>query len=234
MKLLVAILILTTPAANGTLFSDSFGTTSNPITPAKYLTGGADGGGFWQDPQSVSTGKAFSTGFAGQSFSGNSFDDNLAVLKASIATLNNDQWSEATVFKTPGYAPSADCEIEVLTRFSLTSGNAHGYETLWAVQDGHIAVVKWLGSPGAFTPILDNFLIGIPAPGDVLRSEIVGTNMTVKKNGVVQTVVDLTMAGALSVWASGQPGFGFFVESGGSPATTLTDYALQSWRTGNM
>lgn len=218
----------------GTAFADSFTTTSNPIRPSIYLTGFADGGGHWQDPQSVSTGKAFSTGFAGQSFSGNSFDDDIAVLKTSVATLANDQWSEATIFLTPGYAPSNDCEIEVLNRFGLSSGNAQGYEVLWALQDGHIAVVKWLGGPGLFTPILDNFSIGIPKHGDVLRAEYVGNNCTVKLNGATKATVDLTNSGALSVWGSGQPGFGFYVVTGGSPVTTLTDYGLSSFRTGNM
>lgn len=215
------------------LVTDNFTTTTNPITPSRYLSGGTDGGGQWQDAQSNSAGKAFSTGFAGQSFSGNSFDDDIAVFKPSVITLANDQWSEITVFKTPGYAPTNDCEIECLNRFSLSSGNAHGYETLWAVQDGHIALVKWLGDPGQFDAILDNFSIGIPAHGDVLRSEFVGNTATIKKNGVVKATVDLTTSGR-SVWTGGQPGFGFYVVTGGSPVTTLTDYCISSFRAGNM
>jgi hypothetical protein len=60
--------------------------------------------------------------------------------------------------------------------------------------------------------------------GDVLRFEISGTTMTVKRNGVLQfTTTD-------SSYADGQPGIGFWPTNG----STLSSYGWKDFQAGEL
>jgi hypothetical protein len=209
-------------------FSTNFPLTENPISQGGIWQNG--GGNGWQSVQTT-PGKAFATGFGGQTFQGSEFDDPIAHLKTSVHAFTPNQYVEGTVYRLAGYSPNTNHEIELHGRQTITSGNAQGYEVLWA-HTGEIAVVKWNGPLGNYTAILDNFQIGAAVNGDILRIELRGTVCTVKKNGVTVATVDLTMGGTLTTWNAGQPGMGMWPRGGGN--AVLANYGWSSWRAGDL
>ena len=122
-----------------------------------------------------------------------------------------------------GYSNPSDAhEIELLLRFKITAHSARGYETLWA-QDGGMAVVRWNGPLGDYTPLVDGVQIGQAVDGDVLRMEIKGSTIKVYKNGSLKATVSNT------TWTDGQPGVGFWP----LPGATLTSYGWHSYTAGD-
>jgi hypothetical protein len=124
---------------------------------------------------------------------------------------------------------SASHEIELLLRFSISGHDAYGYEVLWGLS-GYLAVVRWNGPLGDYTPIYDPGVgsLRVPRDGDVLRAEMDGTIITVKLNGAIVATVDVSIVGA--VWTSGQPGIGFWPVDDAIPA----NYGWKSFEGGNL
>jgi len=209
-------------ASNG--YSTNFGLTENPISEGGKWVAGKTAGLDWNNPQTV-TGEVYASVLSGAS--GSRYDDSIAHLSTAFQTLNANQFAQGTVYRASGY--SASHEIELLLRFSIGAHDAHGYEILWGVS-GYIAVVRWNGSSGNYTAIYDPGAGSIPVPqdGDVLRAEISGTVVTVKRNGGIVARVDVSSAG--NVWSSGQPGIGFWPVDNATPK----NYGWKSFQAGNL
>lgn len=213
-------------------FTTLFPATENPISQSAIWLNGQTNGVQWQDVRTT-PGLAFGTGFAGDRFEGSAFDDNLAHLKSSFRTFNANQFVQGVVHYTYAGLPTAQQECELLARFDISSNNARGYEVLWGCEPGtggYLAVVKWVGALGDFKTIYDSGSGGAPTPteNDVLLAEFVGTNATVKINGSLFTVADLTKESGgttLTTWSTGQPGIGFWPVHG-----TGQDPAKYCWK----
>src|SRR5262249_19522817 len=106
-------------------------------------------------------------------------------------------------------------EVELLLRFSIAANDAHGYEILWGLT-GYIAIVRWEGPLGYYTPLFDPGEGPTPRDGDVMRAEISGNVVTVTINGQTMATVDVSTVGD-PIWTTGQPGIGFWPGDGAVP-----------------
>ncbi|HKE92690.1 MAG TPA: hypothetical protein VKB34_00175, partial [Povalibacter sp.] len=187
-------------------YSTSFDATENPLSEGGKWIAGKSVGGAWNNPQTAS-GYAFASVRSGAS--GSRYDDSIAVLSSSAQAFKANQYAEGTVYLASGYS-GASHEVELLLRFSIGSQDAHGYEILWGLP-GYIAIVRWNGPLGNYTPLYDpgKGSIAVPKDGDVLRAEINGSIITVKLNGNTVASVNVNAAGG-TVYSSGQPGIGFW------------------------
>jgi hypothetical protein len=201
-----------TPCPTGSTYSTNFATAENPLSEGGKWVDGKAVGVNWNNPQSA-FGKAYASVLSG--LSGSRYDDSIAHLATSLRTFAPNQYAQGTVFKASGYTTAGGHELELLLRFSIVNGNAHGYEVLWGIA-GYMAVVRWNGALGDYTPVYDpgNGSIPVPQDGDVLRAEITGNIIKVYRNGVqVGPNIDVTSIGG-QVWSSGQPGLGFWPVDG--------------------
>jgi hypothetical protein len=207
-------------------FSTNFATAENPLSEGgKWVTGKATGLD-WNNPKSTG-GKATASVQAGLGAS--RYDDSIAHVNSSTQAFNANQYAQGTVYLASGYS-GARHEVELLLRFSISGHNAHGYEILWGLP-GYIAVVRWNGSLGNYTPVYDPGTGSIPPPrdGDVLRAEISGNTLTIKRNGSTVATVNVSSIGG-TVWSSGQPGIGFWPVDGATPE----NMGWKSFEAGNL
>jgi hypothetical protein len=138
------------------------------------------------------------------------YNDDIAVLTTSFSP---DQYAEGTVHRAEPYSPNASHEVELLLRFKITAHTARGYEVLWG-HKGDMAIVRWNGPLGNYTPLLDDLQIGPAVDGDVLRAEIIGGVIKVYRNGVL-----VATGPNDTTWKDGQPGIGFWPKQGSVPAS---------------
>jgi hypothetical protein len=158
----------------------------------------------------------------------NRYNDSIAHLDADFAP---DQWAEGTVYRYPGYDGSPGShEVELLLRFEISPHFARGYEVIWGVS-GYLGVVRWNGPLADYTVLftIDSPGIGVAQDGDVLRAEITGNVIVVKKNGAQVATIDVTSVGG-TVWATGQPGIGFWPVDG----ATIDAYGWTEFRAGTL
>ena len=204
------------PAAAAS-YSTNFGLTESPLSEGGKWVNGKDVGLAWNNVQSV-PGKAYAADFTGYP---SRYSDPIAHLNTSFTA---NQYAQGTVSRAPGYRNNIDQhEIELLLRFQITANNARGYEVLWG-QDGNMAIVRWNGPVGSYTPLVDNLQIGAAVDGDVLRAQILGNLIQVYRNGaLVATATD-------STYSTGQPGIGFWPTLG----STLRSYGWKSFTAGSL
>jgi len=239
-----------TLALSGTFTEDFTAVASaNPVDTNTWLAGGSTGGS-WNNCRSINGSGLFGSANV------TTTDDCLAVLKSSVQAMGNNQYVEAVIQRTTNYFPTGNNhEVEVLTRFNLSSGDAHGYECIFGLTptQAYIAFVKWLGSLGSYQAIWDPGAGSITplVTGDIVRVEISGNAAKVYINSVKvgptgaansgigtggsANDIDLTKLyldnqSNLSVWSSGQPGHGFWPQSG----ATLTSYGFKSTTMGSL
>jgi hypothetical protein len=232
-------------SAASLLFSTNFPAAENPISQGGiWFNGGTDGGsGGWLNVQ-TSIGQAYASGTS------NGYNDAICALKTP--SFSADQWAQGTVFLAGGYSPTRAHEIELHLRFSYGDNNTHGYEILWGIHNGgssYMAVVRWNGEAGNYTPIYDpgDGSIGFPTTGDVIYAQIVGDIITVKKNGVAVTgfsAVDISTASAISSgvntgtvkWTTGQPGMGFWAsrDAVGAGDTVAASFGWSAFSAGSL
>jgi len=197
--------------------------TENPISEGGRWINGKAVGLNWNNVQTV-PGKGYASVLSGST--GSRYDDSIAHLSTSFATYSPNQYAQGAVFRAAGYNPGASGhEVELLLRFQITANNARGYEVLWG-HSGYLAIVRWNGPLGSYTPLYDPGVgsISVPLDGDVLRAEIIGDTITVYKNGLlVATVSD-------STYATGQPGMGFWPIDG----ATAANLGWKSYQAGNL
>jgi hypothetical protein len=182
-------------------YSTVFPSTENPLSDGgKWVQGGTVGLD-WQNTRSV-PGLEYASGVNAYW----NYDDSISHLTGFAA----NHYAQATYFKDAGYSPADSHECELLLRFDITAHNARGYEIQFPFGGG-IEIVKWNGPAGDYTVITTNGTGAGPGTlvtGDVLRAEMVGSVITVKKNGATCFSVTDT------AWTSGQPGIGNFVRPG--------------------
>jgi len=215
------------PDPTGTSISTNFPATENPISEGGRWINGKSVGLGWNNVR-TSPGKAHAAQFVG--LSGNRYDDCLAHLNTSFTP---NQYAQGTVHRVAGYRNSTDKhEIELLLRFRITANSARGYEVLWG-QDGEIWVVRWNGPLGNYTAFeasaLPNSDANKAVDGDVLRAEISGNIITVKRNGLTVVRQDVTALGG-TTWTDGQPGVGFWPTAG----STLDAYGWKNYQAGSL
>jgi hypothetical protein len=219
----------TAPAAGTSPFSTSFPSTAeNPISEGGKWVNGKAVGLDWNDVQTV-PGKAYASRNSGLASS--RYDDSITHLSTSFMAFPANQYAQGTVFRAPSYDPSPGLhEAELHLRFQTTAHNARGYEVMWGIT-GYLAIVRWNGALGDYTPIVDtgNPGIGAPADGDVLRAEISGNIITIYKNGSSVKTVDVTSIPG-TVWGDGQPGMGFWPVDG----STAANYGWKNYQAGNL
>ena len=185
-------------AGNGGGAQSQSYTTDFPLTEAvisesgKWISGGTTGVD-WNNVQTT-TNFAFGTPPTGQ------YTDPTAVLTGTWAA---DQTAQATVrIKTV----NASCchEVELRLRTTIAPHSITGYEINCSVATGNLymQVVRWNGPLNSFTYVATS-PTGC-ADGDVLKATIVGSTITVYKNGVQ------IVQGTDSNYASGAPGIGFY------------------------
>ena len=132
----------------------------------------------------------------------------VAVQDAYLSGFPANQSAEAVIYLNDD-GSSGNKEVELLLRWSDSANSARGYEILLNHRGAYAQIVRWNGPYGDFTYI---GWATPPAPktGDVFSAKIVGNVITAYLNGVQ------IMQATDSTWADGQPGVGFYVDSGGS------------------
>lgn len=201
------------PVAAATSYTTNFPATENPISQGGMWINGGSVGVDWNNVRTT-PGLAFASTIVSTT------DDDIAVLTTSF---HLNQFVQGTVFRAGGYVPPDNHEIELLLRFVISPGVARGCEVNWN-PGGNIEMVKWNGPLGDFDTPVEGGNIGNPATGDVLRVEMVGTTVTVFKNGV--SVASTTFTGM----NDGQPGIGFFPRTG----ATLSSLGWSSLTAGEL
>lgn len=207
----------------GASYATAFATDESPISEGGVWVRGKTDGVDWNDPK-VSGGNACASVLSGNP---NRYNDSIAHLSGSFAA---DQFAEGVVYRAAGYDPSpSKHEVELLLRFQIAPNDARGYEIMWGVT-GYLAVVRWNGPLGDYTPLYDpgDPGIGPAVDGDVLRAEIHGGTITVHKNGALVATIDVTAAG--NVWSNGKPGIGFWPVDGATPES----YGWKSYQAGSF
>jgi len=204
------------PTAPAGGYATNFASTENPISENGKWTNGKAVGLDWNNVQSV-PGVAYAAGFV------SGYDDPIAVLNTNFGA---NQFAQGTVRRVAGYAPSVSHEIELLLRFQITAHSARGYEVLWGA-NGELNIVRWNGPLGNYTPLLATTgpNIGLAVEGDVLRAEIIGSQIKVYRNGAL-----MLTGPADSTYSGGQPGMGFWPKAG----ATLSSYGWKSYSAGNV
>jgi hypothetical protein len=191
----------TTPPAS---YVTTFPLTENPISEGgAWINGGATGGN-WHNVQTAG-GIAFGTQIAQPA---GAFDDSIAILSG----YGPNQSATATLFKAPNW--TGGLEAELLLRFSIANGNAHGYEV--DLYQGQITLVRWNGPQANYTILANAYNNINNASGSVFYAEIFGSIITVKCNGNVVLTFDVqayATANGGAYWASGNPGMGFYVDT---------------------
>jgi hypothetical protein len=193
-------------------YSTSFPATENPISEGGVWTNGGTTGLDWQNARTTTgtPNKAYGTGFS------TGATDNIAILSGFPA----NQSAQLTVYYASGYTAPGSHEIELLLRFQITAHNARGYEITFRFDGTGVQIVRWNGAVENYT-VLTSTGTGISslATGDVLKATMIGTTITVYKNGsAVQSATDAT-------FSTGNPGMGFFINSGG----TLDGYCISQF-----
>jgi len=185
-------------------FSTSFPNTENPLNPAQWF-GGLSDGLQWQNCRSTPNLCFGTQGNAG------GFDDSTALLKGSWGP-NQDCNATASILTTINDVS----EIEIRVRSVITANVNSGYEVLFNVSSSNNygpQIVKWNGALGSFNVIRDatGGEIHRAVDGDVIRVSIDAVNnIRVFVNGVL----DIFFQDTTSPWLTGQPGVGFYTNTG--------------------
>jgi hypothetical protein len=198
----------------GLSFSTTFPATENPLSQSGAWTEGtimSAGAGTKTACQSA-TG-AFGTMV---SFDGTNFTDSCACLSG----FKNDQEVLCTLLNNA--APNG-LETEILLRADITSAHIFLYELDCVLSGGGISLVRWdmtVASPNSFTvlrahpPNEVNF-----QDGDQVYGSIVGTLVTCKYKagaGSLTTLFTYDTASDTTKYSTGNPGIGFWNETGSS------------------
>lgn len=153
-------------------------------------------------------------------------------------TFSANQYAQGTVYVLDLTGTSFP-EVELFVRRSITAHSNIGYEIAFSVlSDGseYLLIVRWNGAQGNYTVISNDIAAGNGAVhGDVIRAEISGTTLTVKKNGVtVKTISVLTDrdGNPLAEIVSGNPGIGHNSEESGG--THNNQYGFSAFSAGDL
>ncbi len=211
-------------------FSTTFASVENPLSEGGIWTNGLADGTDWSNARATANG---AVGASDTFYLTQRYADCLAHLKTTYRTFNANQFAQGTVYRAGGYTGNGGShEIELLLHFAISSGVARGYELLWSTA-GHMALVRWNGSLGDYTALVDGITApGQAADGDVVRVEISGMVFTAYKNGSPVsglTAIDIAAIGGTQ-WTTGQPGLGFWPVDG----AIATSYGWKNFQAGDL
>ncbi len=186
-------------------YSTSFPATENPISQGGRWTNGGTTGLDWQNARTLTgtPNRMFGTGTS------TDYNDNIAILSGFPA----NQSVQFTVYYAPSYTPPGSHEIELLLRFTITAHSASGYEVDFRFDGTGVQIMRWDGTLSNVNPLSGQTGTGLAslATGDILKATMVGTTITVYKNGsAIWSASDGT-------YTSGNPGVGFYINPGGTP-----------------
>lgn len=203
-------------------FSTNFPATQNPIVQDGAWVRGASEGLDWTDPQTTggSPGIAWPTMTAK---TGGHFIDSIAHRQG----FNPDHYCKSIVAGTG----NSFLETELLLRFKITAHNARGYEVDFTPGDGLVRLVRWNGAQDSFSIMTS--AAGSFSNGDVYEAWVQGSLVSVAINGTTLInafdVQAWAVANGGSYWSDGNPGMGFWNETGVSNNT----YAISHWECRN-
>jgi len=187
-----------TGGASGRFYATNFDGSENPISEGGAWTNGGEVGLDWQNivkDQGIGFGSGTSAGY----------DDCLAHLSGFAP----NHYAEATVHAASGYSAPSSHEVELLLRFRITAHSARGYEVLNGWNGAYSQIVRWNGPLDDFTYLSTTGPgYGVLVEGDVIRATVVGSTITVYKNGAE------VMQASDSTWSDGDPGIGMFIRPG--------------------
>lgn len=198
-------------AAGSLTYSTSFPATENPMVD----DGGWTQGGVFAGRTNVRTsgGNAFATM--------TSFDTvNYIDSCAHRAGFPADHEVICTVHNASAVV---SLEIEILLRADFSAAHAFAYELDWTFTDKGVALVRWdatVATPNVFDvrrALVSNE--ATPNDGDQLYGSIVGTVITCKykpAGGAFSTLFTFDTASDIIKLSSGNPGVGFWNNTGGS------------------
>ena len=195
-------------ASSASFYFTDFPLTENPLSEGGVWTNGLSVGLDWTDVQS-GNGVAFRT----QSVHAPPpYDDSIACL----SSFPPNHYAQGIVSRA---GDSGELEIELLLRWKITAHSARGYE-IDIINNGNVYIVRWNGALNDFT-ILSGPTASSSNNGDVWYGEVVGTVITVKRNGT--TVATYDTAGDVTKWSDGNPGIGFYTDNSlGAPSAGST------------
>jgi hypothetical protein len=158
------------------------------------------------------------------------FDDSTAIINPAFQQFTPDQ--EVTIVIGSSGAPTArEVEIRLRSQLDLTpspGGNNRGYE-IDLLSSNQISLVVWLGALGGFA-FLGGFngstFSGMDmADGTIWYASIIKTVITVKctpiSTGVTTTILTYDTANDDVIWTRGNPGIGFFANTGATASNTF-------------
>ncbi len=192
----------------GRSYSTSFDLVENPISEGGAWSHAAAA---WKNIHTTG-GRAHTVAYT------DAYDDAYAILSGFPPNVQ----AEATIYKNgPGY------ETELLFRMAHTSTSVRGYECLFNVNGGGVAIVRWNGPRGDFTDLRLSVYGGSPVAvtGDKIRARIVGSLIRLW-HIPVNTGIPLLIAEASdSTFADGQPGIAFYAHA----PVVLTDFGFSDY-----
>ncbi len=190
-------------------YSTSFSGTENPLSESGNWVNGASYG-FNNCEKGLADDSATQIAF-GASPGSPTYADSTALL---TGTWGANQMVQGTVYAGTTGGISYP-EVELRLRSALSGTNCTGYEITFSIGQGaagYLEVVKWNGALGSFTYLVNN-LTGSQynvVTGDVIQAWMIGSIITVFKNGIFQVAVSDT------TYASGNPGIGFDYTASGN------------------
>jgi hypothetical protein len=210
-RLIVACLVLCAPSHNAVAnnYTTSFPLMENPISENGNWINGMVVGLDWSNVAS-SYGMACGTQTGNGSGLGE-YSDSTALLTGA---WGSNQTVRATV-KVVAVDSGSDEEIELRLRQSLSPHSCTGYEVTFSINPGlpYVQVVRWNGPLGNYTYVNENDYTDYAQNGDMVEATIVGSTISVYKNG------KLLFTCADSTYSSGSPGMGFFLFGQGAAST---------------
>jgi len=204
--------------AGTSVYNTSFPLTENPISES-----GAWIAGTISPPRTNVQSDGVHAFATMVSFDGTNFNDSVAILNG---TWPANQWVQGTVYNQSALSGQ---ECELVLHGTLTALTNTGLEIDCVLVTGHIDLVAWLGPPNSFSTLASATGITFN-DGDVIYAQIVGTVVTIKKNGA--TVLTHDTAGDSLPFSSGAPGQGHWNQTGS--AANCTKLGWKNWQAGAL
>jgi hypothetical protein len=202
------------PPGTQTTYATSFPLAENPISESGNWVNGGTTGIDWGNVQ-TSSHLAYGVTMPG------TYADPTAVL---TGTWPSDQFVQATVSIPSSQGTGCCHEVELRFRTTIASHSITGYELNCSTVPAfpYLGVVRWNGAINDFTGVGSQVAQGC-ANGDVLAVTMVGSTITVYKNGVKMTQV------ADSTYTNGSPGIGFY----DNPDSSWNSFGFSNFFAGN-
>jgi hypothetical protein len=181
---------------SGTLksYKTNFPLAENPISESGHWINGGTDGLDWGNVQ-VGANHVYGTNLP------SIYGDPTAVLTGS---WSSDQQAQGTVSVNTSQ-PNCCHEVELRLRTTITAHSITGYEINCSVSSGspYVQIVRWNGPLASFAYVNTTGSTGC-VNGDIFKATIVGSTITVYKNG------NQVLQGIDSTFTSGSPGVGFY------------------------